>query len=610
MNQISTNKIIYDFKSINWENYITGIFKSDKWHLPSMFENYPNSKIRKNIYFDYIENYYFKSELKYYLMYKLEKREYTPTNVAKHLCYTSKNLWCFIKENNLCISSILELDYNKTLLLLRTWIAKKGFSENNPLSILFKGLYKFYLRWYDKRDEYDKEIWDLRNFYPKNELPKYLGNRAWYIDFSYIQSNKFRNVLKNFYKMRVAIRCLQTVSKEFHYLKHFIIFIQEKYPHIDSFSMLERYHIEEFCVWLACQKNRFGKFNSMREKRFTLQYLRLVFEYLQKTGNSEAPKQFLIYQEDKCGVIKKNPHFIPEIIFIKLKGNLHLLPPNMKNAIIIIMNVGMRVSELLTLKEDCLSYDKDNFPWIKYFIHKMNKEHCVPINQEVVEVIKSQIAIAKKIMDYQDEKYIFRNYKGLLQYQTLASNLKKLSENIPLEDSFGNIYYINLHQFRHTVGTRMINANIPITSVQKYLGHESPEMTMVYAHIHDKTLKEDFEKVIKNKLFDYSDTIDDAKTSKLESEMDWFKHNLYKNALPNGYCLRHPKQGSCPHANVCLTCPKFTTSKSFYPVLKQQFETTEILVNDARERGWDREFEHQSNILLQLKKILDNIKNT
>jgi len=50
----------------------------------------------------------------------------------------------------------------------------------------------------------------------------------------------------------------------------------------------------------------------------------------------------------------------------------------------------------------------------------------------------------------------------------------------------------------HTVGTNIINSGVPITSVRKYLGHESPEMTMVYAHIHDSTLKADFKKLIKH----------------------------------------------------------------------------------------------------------------
>lgn len=158
----------------------------------------------------------------------------------------------------------------------------------------------------------------------------------------------------------------------------------------------------------------------------------------------------------------------------------------------------------------------------------------------------------------------------------------------------------------------MINAGIPVTSVQKYLGHESPEMTMVYAYIHDKTIKEDFEKVIKSQIFSQysiSNYPDIATKNEVERDMEWFKHNLYKNALPNGYCLHHPKQGGCPHANVCLTCPKFITSSSFAPVLKQQLEMTEKLVEDAKNRGWDRELEHQSNIASRLKEILSQLES-
>lgn len=33
------------------------------------------------------------------------------------------------------------------------------------------------------------------------------------------------------------------------------------------------------------------------------------------------------------------------------------------------------------------------------------------------------------------------------------------------------------HQFRHTVGTRMINLSVPVHIIQRYLGHDSPEMT-------------------------------------------------------------------------------------------------------------------------------------
>ena len=45
--------------------------------------------------------------------------------------------------------------------------------------------------------------------------------------------------------------------------------------------------------------------------------------------------------------------------------------------------------------------------------------------------------------------------------------------------SSGKVWQFQTHQFRHTVGTRMINNGVPQHIIQRYLGHESPEMTSV-----------------------------------------------------------------------------------------------------------------------------------
>lgn len=275
------------------------------------------------------------------------------------------------------------------------------------------------------------------------------------------------------------------------------------------------------------------------------------------------------------------------------------------------MNVGMRASELLTLRENCISYDTDGTPWITYYMSKMHKEHRVPTNADVSDAVKSQIELASLVSDPRGDRYIFRTPKGILQYQRITSEVHKLSRNVPITDSTGNVYLINFHQFRHTVGTNMINSGVPVTSVQKYLGHESPEMTMVYAHIHDSTLKADFEKLIKNKLYgnytnnDHPNNLD----STFKADMEWFKYNLHKNALPNSYCLHHPKQGNCPHANICLTCPKFVTTKKYETVLSEQLSMVEKLIEDAKNRGWDREVEHQSNIANRLQELLSQINS-
>jgi len=507
MIQISALNDIHNSKSIDWDRHILGKFTLDKWHLPSMVEKYPNIS-KKNIYFDYIQNPFLKAEIKYFFMYKLISKEYSPTSLAQGFCQSSRHLCNFLNEYNYKINSVLDLNLEKTLVLLRTWLAEQGYSKHDRAPVLLRTMYSFYLRWYDTRDEYDKEVWDLRRMYPESEHPKYVGNRAWYMNFTFIKNPKLCTIVKRFFKVRVATRCLQTVHKELRYLRHFIVFLQEKYSLIDSFSLLERQHLEEFYVWLAGQKNQYNKLTSLREKRYTVQYLRIFFEYLQRVGDHEAPKTLLVYPEDACGTIRRIPRFIPETVFNQLMDNLHLLMPHIRNAVVIVINVGMRASELLTLKEDCIFFDKDGSPWIQYYMPKMHKEHHVPTSQEVVAAVNSQLSIARGFPDPQNEKYLFRNQKGLLQYQRITSELRRLSKKVPITDSNGDLYYINFHQFRHTVGTRMINSGVPVTSVQKYLGHQSPEMTMVYAHIHDKTLKEDFEKVIKDHIFGHYDTND------------------------------------------------------------------------------------------------------
>ncbi|MBU3114804.1 tyrosine-type recombinase/integrase [Clostridium lacusfryxellense] len=601
----NNKKIILTSQTTDWDKYITDQFKKDLWYLPSMFEKYPNIS-KKNMKFDFITNPYIKAEAKYFFMYKILAKEYSPHSLALGFCQSLRHLWNFIEKYKFNINSILDLNYDKTLILLRTHLLEIGYSKHDRAPTLFKSMYSFFSKWYDTRVEYEKDIWDLRRLYPESEIPIYVGNRAWYMNFTIIKDENLKTLIKRFYKVRVATRALQTVHKEMRYLRHFIVFLQEKYPTITSFSKLTRIHMEEFYIWLSIQKNQYGELTSLREKRYTVQYLRLVFEYLQRTGDKDAPLIPLVYPEDECGTIKRIPKFIPDDVFNQLISNLNQLSTNIKNAVIIVMNVGMRASELLTLRENCISYDNDGTPWITYYMSKMHKEHRVPTNIDVTAAIESQRELAGEVSDPKNNKYLFRTPKGILQYQRITSKVHKLARKVPITDSTGNVYLINFHQFRHTVGTNMINSGVPITSVQKYLGHESPEMTMVYAHIHDSTLKADFEKLIKHKLYGNYTSCNEPTgiDSIVNTDMEWFKHNLYKNALPNGYCLHHPKQGNCPHANICLTCPKFITTKHHIPILSQQLSMVEKLVADAKNRGWEREVEHQSNIATSIKKLL------
>jgi integrase/recombinase XerD len=48
------------------------------------------------------------------------------------------------------------------------------------------------------------------------------------------------------------------------------------------------------------------------------------------------------------------------------------------------------------------------------------------------------------------------------------------------------------HRLRHTLATRLVNTGMSIVSIQRLLGHDKLETTMIYARVHDITVEHDF----------------------------------------------------------------------------------------------------------------------
>ncbi|MEH7502491.1 tyrosine-type recombinase/integrase [Neobacillus drentensis] len=73
-------------------------------------------------------------------------------------------------------------------------------------------------------------------------------------------------------------------------------------------------------------------------------------------------------------------------------------------------------------------------------------------------------------------------------------NLNRLTHRCQIRDNSGEIFHIKNHAFRHRYGVNMINNGMNILYLQKLMAHASPEMTLIYAQIHDNTLRTEWEK--------------------------------------------------------------------------------------------------------------------
>jgi hypothetical protein len=105
---------------------------------------------------------------------------------------------------------------------------------------------------------------------------------------------------------------------------------------------------------------------------------------------------------------------------------------------------------------------------------------------------------------------------------------------------------ITAHRFRHTVGKQLAEKGAKLHTIMQVLGHNSVDMAMVYAHISDIAVLNDYRAVLGSQA-----TLAEPGAAKLQAgalsaaEVEWLKTNFFKTELELGHCLRLPQEGPC-----------------------------------------------------------------
>lgn len=66
--------------------------------------------------------------------------------------------------------------------------------------------------------------------------------------------------------------------------------------------------------------------------------------------------------------------------------------------------------------------------------------------------------------------------------------------------------------------------------------------------------------------------------------------------------------GPCPHANACLDCTHFCTSKSFLKEHENHLDRTNELLSKARQNQWQRQIEMNEHVKERLINIIGSLK--
>lgn len=204
------------------------------------------------------------------------------------------------------------------------------------------------------------------------------------------------------------------------------------------------------------------------------------------------------------GEIPNKPHVLPRFIDEFVMGQIdneanlaRLKDPTMRTFLVLLIETGLRSVDARNLPFDPVTTDQAGAPYLKFRNHKLSREAVIPISQRLLEKIRSQQGELRGRYGF-DPPLLLPRWRanpggdramcGTFVNQCLARWMGACD----IRDATGQPARVTSHQFRHTLGTRMINNEVPMETVQRMLDHATPEMTARYATIKDQTLRREW----------------------------------------------------------------------------------------------------------------------
>jgi len=144
----------------------------------------------------------------------------------------------------------------------------------------------------------------------------------------------------------------------------------------------------------------------------------------------------------------------------------------------LLAHAGLRISEALNLRlDDCDLHQRR----LLIRAGKGNRDRTVPMTDTLANVLDAYL----KVREAAPSDHLLTYRGNYVKPSLVSTRLRSLGKKAQVEP-------VSPHRLRHTLATLLVNQGMPITSLQKFLGHQDINTTLIYARVFDKTVHRQF----------------------------------------------------------------------------------------------------------------------
>jgi len=338
----------------------------------------------------------------------------------------------------------------------------------------------------------------------------------------------------------------------------------------------------------------------------------------------ELPDVLLLLRGEAVARKTRSPRPYPPDVIQRIDSevlNSTLLTETERRIVKLLRFGGPRPSEALRLPIDSLRVTADGKYWIEYYQTKVDEYRRFPIISSLgLELVEQQESVRRKYGSgaahmFPSERRSIPEVDGVggttvpFSYSGFHKRVRRVFALLGIDrsDTTGELITGGeLHRFRHTLATEMINDGWSLYEVQKFLGHVSSTMTQAYAELHDETLDRLYRELMESAVDGEGKPILDG--VHFDTGVERMREKLAKAALPNGFCDL-PENKPCDfRPNPCLACSFFRTTPVFLDTHRRHRDELKVLVDDGKRQGYERIVEINKPMLTRVEQLIATLE--